>query len=398
MLRSISEPAQVYSAEKKWTVHDVMGVLVTTQPYPMTLVPSPDRLRDAAERILPRGSMGRQLFQDEFSLFVRLLLQLRVWDVEGSCLPSGMFNDESSSACQKLADSIADAICNEDQTIDAGIVADILPGLRERFYNLWGVIFQPRSLRETIVPPEGCLPNRIMTVISLLLPFAMDASGPSDSCLELLPRTEDVGMDLLLEQIRGDDYPHILLLTDEMCTAVVGAYIPSPSSHEAASGHFLFQLCPRFCLLRSTGLKSLEELFHSETNVSSLSTVTTDQRPSLPCTIGHEGRARLRIDPQGLTVTMVVNLTESSEEKPIYTDMCRDQDREWKLTVHPAQLHILRINPSATWSRNGSKVEVSGEELQNRIHGFGSSNSETPCTNVLERWNIRRQFYGGTCP
>ncbi|GIJ92602.1 hypothetical protein Asppvi_001880 [Aspergillus pseudoviridinutans] len=402
MLRSISEPAQFYSAEKQWAVDDVMRVLVRTQPYSMTLAPPPTQLREAAERILPEGSMKNPLLQDEFSLIIRLLLQLRVQDVQGSYLPYGIFNDESSSACQKLADSIADAICNEDQTVDAGIVADVLPGLRERFYNLWGVIFQPRCPRETIISPEGCLPNRILAAVSLLLPLAMDASGPSDSALELLPRTEDLGMDLLLEQIRGDDYSHILLFTDETCTAVVGAYIPNPSSHEAESqrrnslldacSHFLFQLCPRFCLLRSTGLKSsLEELFCAELNASSLEKpTTTDQGPSPSYSIGHEGGARLRVDPQGLTVTMVVNLTESREE-----------NREQELTVHPAQLHILRINPSAstpTWSGNGSKEGVSGEELRKRIHGFGSGNSEIPSPNVLERWNIRRQFYGGTCP
>ncbi|GFG11546.1 hypothetical protein IFM5058_05494 [Aspergillus udagawae] len=414
MLRSISEPAQFYSAEKQWAVDDVMDVLATTQPHSTTLAPSPDQLREAAERILSSGSMKHRLCRDEFSLFVRLLLQLRVWGVEGSCLPSGIFNGESSSACQDLADSIADAICCEDQTIDAGIVADVLPGLRERFYRLWGVIFQPRSLRETTVPPEQCLPNSILAAVSLLLPLAMDASGPSDLGLELLPRTEDLGMDLLFEQIRAHDYPHILLFTGETCTAVVGAYIPNTSSpHEAESqrknslldtrGHFLFQLYPRFYLLRSAKLRpSLEEVFHAERNVSSLSTVTTDQRQPLPYTIGHEeGGALLRVDPQGLTVTMAANLTESSEEKPIYTNMGRDQDREWELTVHPAQLHILRINPSAstpTWGRNGSKEGVSGEELRNRIQGFGSCNSETPSHNVLERWSIRRQFYGGTYP
>jgi hypothetical protein len=419
MLRSISEPAQFYSVEKQWAVDDVMDVLATTQPHSATLAPSPDQLREAAERIRPSGSMKHRLCRDEFSLFLRLLLQLRVWGVEGSRLPSGIFNGDSSSACQELADSIADAICCEDQTIDAGIVADVLvstslvlmlrrsnhvqPGLREQFYRLWGVIFRPRSLRETTAPPEQCLPNRILAAVSLLLPLAMDASGPSDAGLKLLPRMEDLGMDLLLEQIRGSDYPHILLFTNKTCTAVVGAYIPNPSSLLDTSGHFLFQLCPRFCLLRSTKFRpSLEEAFHGEKNVSSHSTVTTDQKPSLPYTIGHEeGGALLSIDPQGLTVTMVVNLTESSEEKPIYTNMCRDQDREWELTVHPAQLHILRINPSTstpTWGRNASKEGVSGQELRNRIQGFGSCNSETPSPNVKERWNIRRQFYGGTCP
>jgi hypothetical protein len=430
MLRSISEPAQFYSVEKQWAVDDVTDVLATMQPHSATLAPSPDQLREAAERIRPSGSMKHRLCRDEFSLFVRLLLQLRVWGVEGSCLPSGIFNGDSSSACQELADSIADAICCEDQTIDAGIVADVLvsipivlmlrrsnhvqPGLRERFYGLWGVIFQPRSLRETTVPPEQCLPNRILAAVSLLLPLAMEASGPSDFGLELLPRTEDRGMDLLLEQIRGDDYPHILLFTDETCTTVVGAYIPNPSSQETesqcknrlldAGSHFLFQLCPRFRLLRSTELRpSLEKLFCVELNASSLeSATTTDHGPSASYTIGHEeGGALLSVDPQGLTVTMVVNLTESSEEKPIYTNMCRDQDREWELTVHPAQLHILHINPSAstpTWGRNGSKDGVSGQELRNRIQGFGPSNSETPSPTVMERWNIRRQFYGGTSP
>ncbi|GIC94600.1 uncharacterized protein Aud_001929 [Aspergillus udagawae] len=381
MLRSISEPAQFYSAEKQWAVDDVMDVLATTQPHSTTLAPSPDHVREAAERILSRDSMKHRLCRDEFSLFVRLLLQLRVWGVEGSCLPSGMFNGDSSSACQELADSIVDAICCEDQTIDAGIVADVLPGLREQFYRLWGVIFQPRSLQETTVPPEQCLPNRILAAVSLLLPFAMEASGPSDAGLKLLPRMEDLGMDLQLEQIRGSDYPHILLFTNKTCTAVVGAYIPNPSGLLDTSGHFLFQLCPRFCLLRSTKLRpSLEEAFHAEKNVSSLSTVTTDQKPSLPYAICHEeGGALLSVDPQGLTVTMVVNLTESSEEKPIYTNMCKDQDREWELTVHPAQLHILCINPSAstpTWGRNASKEGVSGQELRNRIQGFGSCNCE----------------------
>ncbi|GFF87386.1 hypothetical protein IFM47457_07478 [Aspergillus lentulus] len=409
MLKCISEPAQFYSAENQWAVDDIMDVLATTLPH-SSLAPSHDELRDAAERIQPRGLIRRRLFRDEFSLFVRLLLQLRVWDVPGPCLPSGIFDDESSSACQKLADSIADAVCNEDQTVDAGIVADVLPGLCARFYRFWGVIFQPRSLRELMVAPEERLPNYILAAVSLLLPLGMDASGSTDCSLKLLPRTEDLGIGHLLQHLRGDHHSHILLFTDATCTAVLGAYIPNMSNHEAESqsrssllegrGHFLFQLSPRFSLLRSTALvSSREELFYVE------SPSTTNQRQSPSYTIGHaEGGARLRVDPQSLTVTMVTNLTASSEEKEIYTDMCRGQDREWELTVHPPQLHILCMHPSTsarTWNRNGSKEGVSGEELRNRITGFGSSISERPSLTVLERWNrwnIRRQFYGGTCP
>jgi hypothetical protein len=70
--------------------------------------------------------MGSRLLREDFSLFVQLLLQLGVWDVQGSCLPSGILSDESSSACQELAKSIADTICNEDQTIDPAIIPDVL--------------------------------------------------------------------------------------------------------------------------------------------------------------------------------------------------------------------------------------------------------------------------------
>ncbi|PKX88977.1 uncharacterized protein P174DRAFT_425524 [Aspergillus novofumigatus IBT 16806] len=400
---------RLYYAENQWAVDDIMDVLATTLPH-SSLAPARDELRDAAERIQPRGLVRRRLFRDEFSLFVRLLLQLRVWDVQGSRLPSGIFDDESSSACQKLAHSIADAVCHEDQTVDAGIVADVLPGLCERFYRFWGVIFQPRSLRETVVPPEERLPNYILAAVSRLLPLGTDASGSTDCSLTFLARTEDLGMGHLLQQLRGDRHSHILLFTDETCTAVLGAYIPYMSNDEAESqsrsslledrGHFLFQLSPRFSLLRSTGLvSSREELFYAE------SPSTTDQRQSPSYTIGHaEGGARLRVDPQSLTATMVAKLTASSEEKAIYTDMCKDQDRERELTVHPSQLYILRIDPSTsttTWNRNGSKEGVGGEELRNRITGFGSSSSERPSLTMLERWNrwnIRRQFYGGTCP
>ncbi|RHZ56787.1 hypothetical protein CDV55_100892 [Aspergillus turcosus] len=416
ILASLSEPSLYYSAGKEWTVTetDVMDVLATTQPHSTNLAPSADELRDAAERIMPKPSISYHLLRDEFALFVRLLLQLRVWDTQGSCLPSGMVNNESLSACQKLADSIADAICNGDQTIDPGIVADVLPALRERFYRFWGVLFQPSSLGNKIVPPEEHLPNRILAAVCLLLPLATRVSPgqwTSDSTLQFLPGSKDIGIDHLLEQLRDNRYPRILLFIDENCTAVVGAYIPNLSSHGAEShcsgdsrlddsGHFLFQLSPAFCLLRSTGLtQSLAELFCAE------STVTVDPRPSLAYTIGHEeAGARLHVNPQSQTVTMAANLNQSSEEKPIYTDMCRGQTGEWELTVHPAQLHILRVDPSAstpTLSRNTSKEAVSGEELRNRIHGFGSSNSETPSPNVLEwleRWNIRRQFYSGTCP
>jgi hypothetical protein len=113
-----------------------MDVLATTLPH-SNLAPSHDELRDAAERIQPRGLIRRRLFRNEFSLFVRLLLQLRVWDVQGSRLPSGIFDDEPSSACQKLADSIADAVCNEDQTVDAGIVADVLVSISLVFMPRW---------------------------------------------------------------------------------------------------------------------------------------------------------------------------------------------------------------------------------------------------------------------
>jgi hypothetical protein len=136
LLRSISEPAQFYSAENQWAGDDIMDVLATTLPR-SGLAPSHDELRDAAERIQPRGLVRRRLFRDEFSLFVRLLLQLRVWDVQGSRLPSGIFDDESSSACQKLADSIADAVCNEDQTVDAGIVVDVLVSISLVFMPRW---------------------------------------------------------------------------------------------------------------------------------------------------------------------------------------------------------------------------------------------------------------------
>ncbi|RLL96922.1 hypothetical protein CFD26_100980 [Aspergillus turcosus] len=422
ILASLSEPSLYYSAGKEWTVTetDVMDVLATTQPHSTNLAPSAEQLRDAAERVMPKPSISYHLLPDEFTLFVRLLLQMRVWDMQGSCLPSGMFNDDSSSACQELADSIAAAICNEDQTIDPGIVADVLPGLRERFYRLWGVLFQPSSLRERIVPPEEHLPNRILAAVSLLLPLATRVSPgqwTSDSTLQFLPGSKDIGIDHLLEQLRGNRYPCILLFTDENCTAVVGAYIPNLSSHGAEShcsgdsrlddsGHFLFQLSPRFCLLRSTGLRlSLGELFCAERKGSPVEgTATMDQKKSLSYTIGHEQGARLDVDPQSLTVTMAVNLDELSEEKATYTNIRAGQNRKWELTVHPAKLHILRVDPSAstpTLSRNTSKERVSGEELRNRIHGFGSSNSETPSPNVLEwleRWNIRRQFYSGTCP
>jgi hypothetical protein len=261
-----------------------------------------------------------------------------------------------------------------------------------------------------MVPPEERLPNYILAAVSLLLPLGMDASGSTDCSLKSLPRTEDLGMGHLLQQLRGDRHSHILLFIDETCTAVLGAYIPNMSNDEPESqsrsslledrGHFLFQLSATFSLLRSTGLvSSREELFYAE------SPSTTDQRQSPSYTISHaEGGARLRVDPQSLTAAMVANLTASSEEKAIFTDMCRDRDREWELTADPPQLHILCIHPSTstpTRNRDGSKEGVSGEELRNRIHGFGSSISETPSLTVLERWNrwnIRRQFYSGTCP
>ncbi|RHZ45586.1 putative C6 transcription factor [Aspergillus thermomutatus] len=390
IVRSLSELSIYYPAEHESTVTDVMDVLATTLPHSTALAPSPDQLRDAALRILPQPSTGYRLFRDGFSLFVRLLLQLRLWDVQGSCLPSGIFSDESD--CQKLAESITEAISNEDQTIDPGIVTDVLPGVRERFYHFWGVIFQPQSLRDKIVPPEECLPNRTLAAVSLLLSVATrDASWPRQ-----LLQTQDLGMDNLLEQIRGGRNPHIVLFTNETCTAVLGAYIPNPSSRDTESqctsnsplddsGHFLFQLSPRFCLLRSIkSNSSLEELFRAD-SVSSLESTTMDEKPSRPYTVGHIGAGRgtrLRVDPQSLTVTMVVDLDESSEERAIYTDVCRRQNGQWELTVHPAQLHILRVRPSAstpTWSRNtNSEAVISGEELRNRIHGFGSTNSEIP--------------------
>lgn len=131
-----------------------------------------------------------------------------------------------------------------------------------------------------------------MAAVSLLLPRAMsDVHGrwTSDSSLQFLPQMQDLGMDRLLEELRGDRYPHILLFTDENCTAVVGSYIPNLSSHEAESHcsgdsrlDDMFQLSPAFCLLRATGLRSLDELFCAESNISSVeSTATMDQRKSL---------------------------------------------------------------------------------------------------------------------
>jgi hypothetical protein len=269
-------------------------------------------------------------------------------------------------------------------------------------------------MREKIVPPEERLPNHILAGVSLLLPPAdSDGAGQwtTDSTLQFLHGSQDLGMDSLLKRLRGDRYPHILLFTDETCTAVVGAYIPSISSRETESqcsgdtrlddsGHYLIQLCPRFCLLRSTGIRSAPgELFCVE------STIKMNQTPSVSYTIGHkEGGARLDVDPRSQTVTMIVNSIESSEEKTYYTNICTGQNGEWELTVHPAQHHILRVRHSTitpTWSRNTSTGGISGEELRNRIHGFGSPTSETPSRAVLERlerWNIRRQFYSGTCP
>ncbi|EED21037.1 hypothetical protein TSTA_082700 [Talaromyces stipitatus ATCC 10500] len=63
-------------------VNNVMGVLATTQPYAVTLAPSPDLLESAARRLLdsvPGGNRLRyRLYADDFSGLVTLLLQLRI--------------------------------------------------------------------------------------------------------------------------------------------------------------------------------------------------------------------------------------------------------------------------------------------------------------------------------
>lgn len=189
----------------------------------------------------------------------------------------------------------------------------------------------------------------------------------------------------------------------------MGAYFPRPLSNaeaekrelEPSTPHFLFQLRPKFRLLRWKGPHlPLTNIINTEDDAPLLGAVAARDEPPLESKktykIGDPERrgAGLCIDPETKSATLTSNITDTDSGKvvgykPVYmTGNSNDitADSNWEVAVKIDYFEIFRVKGGTDahvasegakdqnrYAQDATEEKIKGEELSKRIQGFGST-------------------------
>lgn len=409
-----------------------MDVLAMTQPHTVSLAPSPDQLRPAAQKLLGEGASQRRyrIGREDLSALLSLLLRLRLREAKwGSRFHFGTIGKRDPGN-EELADILVRGLGeNQDEEyLTSGQIImsmDLLPNLQLQFHQLWAVLFQPPMTADDQAPSQipGAIPNHILAAISLFIPQPKISSHSQPTTQDMRisledsfppsQRSYDPTVTRLVQSLVQDPHPHLILLTSNATATtpltVIGAYFPRPLSNakgekrepKTSTPHLLFQLRPNFRLLRWNGPHMLlTQIINTEDDAPLLRAVAASDEPPLESTkayrIGDPERkgAGLCIDPETKSATLTSNITDTDSGKvvgykPVYMTG-NDNDitaySNWEVAVKIDHFEIFRLKVGIDahvasegakdqnqYAQDATQEKIQGEELSKRIQGFGST-------------------------
>lgn len=368
------------SAQQNSVLSDVMDVLVMLGPHDMNAIPSVEQLEMVARRLLAVGPavVQRAVRRKEVSILMSLLLRMRLskdkWRLYynlGDFVEANMANDELTEA---LVNSLAGC---EGETYDRTIITfeqllgatDLVPNLLLRFYQLWGVLFQPSAETEEPSRAPEVAPIHIGGAISLFAPqieaeklyfHSRHVQQDERIALEKAKVTPDAGDTTIIRLVRAfsrHSSAHVVMFTGHAVgttrKVVVGAYFPGASHTESENGkretqghdaHLLFQVQPRLRLLCSKKPNvPLRDLIHTERKkvpLEEIQAMNDDDSESfdVPYSIGHptgQG-ASLRIDPREKTMKL------TGGDEGWHNDVQTGEDKQkWEVVMQNVQMNIF---------------------------------------------------------
>lgn len=215
---------------------------------------------------------------------------------------------------------------------------------------------------------------------------------------EVCVDSRDMTIVRLVRALAGRSAGYIVLFTGEGELApVVGVYLRGEGGDEEGEkgGHVLFQLQPRFRLLRcAKGGVSFMEMIKTEVDKMSFADIAGGEDGELrngPYRIGGaKGEAGISVDPAGKTVTLVSGEGMWEGDVGGGKDGEKGVDAGWEVRVADARMEVFAVTGGGEEEVQSEEMEVEveeskvgsaevveagarveGEELLRRIQGFG---------------------------
>jgi hypothetical protein len=448
-------------------VDDVMDVLAMTQPQDISVHPSPDLLKPVAERLIGEGATPVQFWikGGELSLLLSLLLRLRLHETKWARkeFHYGTF-DEQCPQDDELAHVFTDRLAGEQHTvltsgqaqkaldmlvslnfmaaismcfyilnfIDAHLTLPVYqPNLEFYFHQLWSTLFQPPlpaniSVQETAKRDHN--PGSILRMISLFV-SRDNASGDSQTAQKNPQITldasssqglsDDLSLPRLIKALTHDSSQCNLIIIlgntsgPSPAPVVMGALFPdmpwatkpNDTASKLAMSHILFQLQPKFRLLRWTRshvplptdfIYLDDDAATGGTKMQSLKSIAAGDGISQESYwIGAPGGTRTGLHINPYTRMATLRTTTTSNKSGKYEDIGLERnvdgdaglEEEFSFTVNQiaafkaesgthanvcsGETSIEKDDPR--YGNQSHETKIEGEELAKRIQGFGST-------------------------
>ncbi|KAI0438938.1 hypothetical protein F4803DRAFT_554568 [Xylaria telfairii] len=371
IFRSIAVPDDVSLKQQQIDItsglSDAMDVLVMLGPQFIHAVPSEPQLESVARKLFAEGPpvARRQVMKrEDVSVLIDLLLRLRLEERTWStcCYIGHLATVESGEAdlTQVLIDALTGDNSGQMITIQqlSGAIT-LMPNLLLRFQQLWAVLFQP--LGSTVMTKLHLDEMKITSIGGVVLLFAphinadvasvqitsnQDTHLRLDTIPELSSDSRDTSMSRLSQGLSNHSSAYVVLFTTDTNTSntTIGAYFPIASR----TPHILFQLRPRFCILRwSKPHVPRVDLIRAEERVS-LSEFVANKGSKLsdntPYWIGNtlDLGAGLRVDPKNETTTLTNSVGGCYMEIPTTREK-GNSEKSWNVTIQKARMNIFTV-------------------------------------------------------
>ncbi|KAJ9138370.1 hypothetical protein NKR23_g8493 [Pleurostoma richardsiae] len=369
IFRSIATPQSTHLAESgeqqddvEPLVSDASDVLVMVGPQFMHAMPSTELLDLTARRLLAGGPTvaRRAVSPEEVSTLMSLLLRTKLGKNKwGSFYHHGSVA-EANPADEGLIEALVDSLTQKSEramTSEHFLEAvNLLPNLQLRYHQLWAVLFQPAGTTgeaESSRASEAAL-GHITGAISLFVPHVEIEDGHQSvhkhdtlatlEEVQALSGPQDMTIFRLARDLSDRHSGYVVLFTAEAVAttpkATIGAYFPGES--RGTDAHILFQLQPRFRLLRwKRPNLPLSDLIRTERENIRLGELVANGHPQpsdATYWIGDSAGqgAGIRIDHERKTVTL------TSGDGQCYMDG-QQGVRNWDVTIQSARMDIFKV-------------------------------------------------------
>ncbi|EFQ99291.1 hypothetical protein MGYG_02302 [Nannizzia gypsea CBS 118893] len=401
-VKAISQPEK-HQAEKHQAVvtstptestsilWDIVDSLAIGIPGFCDLTIPQEEIEEAAPRIREEFAtfMRRKVNREEMSILISLILRVRLVKEKWLYFAMGEIaetNPEGETLTLSLVNSLIDG---EEFPLDQYTrVADILPYLDIKFYQLWAVLFQPSGPSTEPKSPRSA-PAYVCGAISLFLPQwgnthrdLYDYSEESNVILfesSRIPPSvpHDTTMVRLVQALFGHPDPQVVLFGSEAKgktpKTVIGAYIPCPicsaydeDTHRFKMSLVLFQLQPVFRTIRlGKPVISITPSNKPREKTSLVEMVEREGSPNIPYCIGagtsNDG-ASIRVNPEKGTATLVSGGRQWNGD---FGNGKAEDDQldSWEVTVHDPWMEMYTANERERHCSDKLTM-VTGKELE----------------------------------